>query len=82
VATILELLRSLLTLAGRPVPADPAGLAREAAALLGVPAESLATPVERRGERGWRWAPQQFEQYLDAVSRAAEYADHFQPGDQ
>jgi predicted nucleotidyltransferase len=82
VATILVLLRSLLTLAGRPVPAAAAALATEAAALLGVPAESLTTPVQRRAERGWRCTPHEFEQYLHAVSRAAEYADHFQLGDQ
>jgi len=82
VATILVLLRSLLTLAGRPVPASPVSLATEAAALIGVAAGSLTTPVERRAERGWRCTPQEFEQYLHAVSRAAEYADHFQLGDQ
>jgi predicted nucleotidyltransferase len=81
-ATILVLLRSLLTLAGHPVPAAPAALAKETAGLLGVPAESLTVPVERRGERGWRCTPHQFEQYLNAVSRAAEYVDHFQLGDQ
>jgi hypothetical protein len=82
VATILVLLRSLLTLAGRPVPASPVSLATAAAGLIGVAAGSLTTPVERRGERGWRCTPQEFEQYLHAVSRAAEYADHFQLGDQ
>jgi predicted nucleotidyltransferase len=82
VATILVLLRSLLTLAGRPVPASPVSLATEAAGLIGIAAGSLTTPVERRAERGWRCTPQEFEQYLHAVSRAAEYADHFQLGDQ
>jgi len=81
-ATILVLLRGLLTLAGRPVPAEPVPLAVDAAALLGVPAEALTTPVERRAERGWRATPGEFEQYLHAVSCAAEYVDHFQLGDQ
>lgn len=80
-ATILVLLRALLTLAGRPVPVAPAALAAEAAALLGVPAEALTVPVERRAERGWRCEPHVFEQYLNAVSHAAEYVDHFQLGD-
>jgi predicted nucleotidyltransferase len=82
VATILVLLRSLLTLAGRPVPASPASLATEAASLLGVAAGALTTPVDRRGPRGWQCTAVEFEQYLQAVSRAAEYVDHFQLGDQ
>jgi hypothetical protein len=82
VATILVLLRSLLTLAGRTVPASPTSLAAEAASLIGVAAGSLTTPVERRAERGWRCSPVEFEEYLQAVSRAAEYVDHFQLGDQ
>ena len=81
-ATILVLLRALLTLAGRTVPAAPVALATEAAGLIGVQAKSLTTPVERRAERGWRCTPEEFEQYLHAVARAAEYADHFQLGDQ
>ena len=81
--TILVLLRSLLSLAGRPVPAEPAALAAEAAALVGVPAAGLTTPVERRGERGqWRCTALQFEQYMDAVARAAGYVDQLQLGDQ
>ena len=67
---------------GRPVPAAPAALAAEAAALVGVPAEALLTPVERRGERGWRCTASQFEQYMDAVARAAGYVDQLQLGDQ
>jgi predicted nucleotidyltransferase len=82
VATILVLLRSLLTLAGRPVPPTQASLAAEAASLLGVSAGALATPVGQRGQRGWQCTPVEFEEYLQAVSRAAEYVDHFQLGDQ
>ena len=76
------LLRSLLTLAGRPVPTVPAALATEAADLVGAPAAALVTPVERRGERGWPCKPSEFEQYLDAVALAAGYVDQLQPGDQ
>jgi hypothetical protein len=82
VTTILVLLRSLLTLAGRTVPTAPASLAAEAAALLGVGAGALTTAVERRGQRGWQCTPAEFEEYLQAVSRAAEFVDHFQLGDQ
>ena len=82
IAAVLVLLRSLLTLAGRPVPANPTSLAGEAASLLGVAPGALTTPVERRGQRGWQCTPIEFEEYLQAVSRAAEYVDHFQLGDQ
>lgn len=82
VTTILVLLRSLLTLAGRPIPPTPTSLAAEAASLLGVSAGALTTPVEQRGQRGWQCTPVEFEEYLQAVSRAAEYVDHFQLGDQ
>ncbi len=80
--TILVLLRSLLILVGRAVPATPAGLAAEAAALVGAPAGALTTPIERRGERSWRCGAADFEGYLDAVTRAAGYVDQLQLGDQ
>jgi predicted nucleotidyltransferase len=54
----------------------------QAAALVGVPAAGLVTPVERRGERGWRCTASEFEQYMDAVARAAGYVDQLQLGDQ
>lgn len=79
---ILVLLRSLLTLADRPVPAAPAALAAEAAEVVGAAPAGLVVPVERRGQRGWRCSPQEFEQYLDAVAHAAGYVDQLQLGDQ
>jgi hypothetical protein len=79
--TVLVLFRSLLTLAGRPVPVGMAALAAEAVALVGAPAGALLGPVEHRGERAWRCSAEQFEQYLDAVARAAGYVDQLQPGD-
>jgi predicted nucleotidyltransferase len=79
---ILVLLRSLLTLAGRPVPQTVEGVVTEAATLLDVPASALASPVAHRGERGWRCSTAEFEQYLGAVANAASYVDHFQLGDQ
>jgi predicted nucleotidyltransferase len=81
-AIILVLLRSLLSLVGRPAPAAPSALAAEAAALVGAPATAVVTPVERRGERGWRCTASEFEQYMDAVARAAGYVDQLQLGDQ
>jgi predicted nucleotidyltransferase len=80
--TILVLFRSLLALAGRPVPAGATALATEGAALVGAPAAALLAPVEHRGERSWRCTAAEFEQYLDAVARAAGYVDQLQPGGQ
>lgn len=80
--TILVLLRSLLTLAGRPGPSAPAALAAAAAELVGAVPAALVAPVDRRGARGWRCSPKEFEAYLDAVARAAAYVDQLQLGDQ
>lgn len=81
-STILVLLRSLLTLGGRPVPGVPDVLAAEAAGLVGAPVAGLVTPVEHRGQRDWRCTASEFEQYMDAVARAAGYVDQLQLGDQ
>jgi predicted nucleotidyltransferase len=78
---ILVLLRSLLTLAGRPLPAAADTIVAEAAALLEMPVSALA-PVAHRGDRGWRCSAAEFEQYLAAVANAASYVDHFPLGDQ
>ena len=79
--TVLVLFRSLLTLVGRGVPAGATALAAEAVDLVGAPAGALLGPVEHRGERSWRCTPGEFEQYMDAVARAAAYVDQLQPGD-
>ena len=80
--TILVLLRSLLILVGRPVPATPAEVVSEAAALVGAPTGALLAPLEHRGVRGWRWNAGEFEQYLNAVALAVGYVDQLQLGDQ
>ena len=80
--TILVLLRSLLILVGRPVPATPAEVVSEAAALVGTPTGALLAPLEHRGVRGWRWNAGEFEQYLNAVALAVGYVDQLQLGDQ
>jgi predicted nucleotidyltransferase len=79
--TVLVLFRSLLTLAGRSVPGGATALAAEAVDLVGAPAGALLAPVEHRGERAWRCTASEFEQYMDAVARAAAYVDQLQPGD-
>ena len=80
--TILVLLRALLTLAGRAVPAAPAALAADAAGLVGASAAGFLSPVEHRGQRGWRCSAREFEEYMDAVGHAAGYVDQLQLGDQ
>jgi predicted nucleotidyltransferase len=79
---VLVLLRSLLALAGRPVPATADAVTAEASALLDLPASALGPPMEHRGERGWSCSAAEFEHYLGAVANAASYVDHFQLGDQ
>ena len=61
-AGFLTMLRAVLRLAGRPVPTAPEALVRDAAALIGFPADALAEPAT----------------YLDAVTRTAEYVNHME----
>jgi hypothetical protein len=61
-AGFLTMLRAVLRLAGRPVPTAPEALVRDAAALIGFPADALAEPAA----------------YLDAVTRTAEYVNHME----
>ncbi|HEX5385109.1 MAG TPA: hypothetical protein VFW66_00230 [Gemmatimonadales bacterium] len=79
-ATILLLLRSALVVAGRPVPPAADALIAAAAELVGFDAESVRAPVRRRGDRSPRASAQEFEAYLDAVARTAQFVDHLQPG--
>ena len=81
-ATVMVLLRGLLHLLGRPVPTDPLELAGAAAGAVGVEPEHLLHVFRHRGERGWRCAPGEFEQYMEAVAQAARYVDQLQLGAQ
>jgi len=72
------MLRAVLRLAGRPVPASPADLVRSAAALAGFPADTLAPLVQHamggpvpRLVKGDPLAAA----YLEAVARTAEYVN-------
>ena len=80
--TFLALLRALLVLLGRSVPAAPIEVATAAAAAMGMHGEALLNVVRHRAERGWRCPPEEFEGYLDAVARAASFLDQLQLGDQ
>jgi predicted nucleotidyltransferase len=82
VGTILVLYRALLTLLGRPVPADAAALAAAAANAVGFAPDSLGRVVAGRAERNWRGSAADVEAYVDAVARTADFVDHLQLGDQ
>jgi hypothetical protein len=80
--TMLVLYRALLTLLGRAVPRDAAALVTAAAGVVGFPADAFARVVAARGDRSWRCTAAEFEAYLNAVARTAEFVDHLQLGDQ
>jgi predicted nucleotidyltransferase len=81
-ATILVLLRGVLTLMGKPVPADAPELAAAAAAAVGFEAEHLLHVVRHRSDREWRCGAGEFENYMEAVEHAARFLDQLQLGDQ
>ena len=64
------ILRTVLRLAGRPVPGPAEAVVKEAAALVGFPAAELE-PLVRRSGNGERLAPA----YLAALARTAEYVN-------
>lgn len=81
-ATILVLLRGVLTLIGKPVPGDPLELAAAAAAAIGFEGEQLLHVVRHRVDREWRCQAPEFENYMKAVEDSARYLDQLQLGDQ
>jgi hypothetical protein len=81
-ATILVLLRGVLTLLGKPVPTDPLELAAAAAATIGFEGEHLLHVVRHRVDREWRCQAPEFENYMDAVEVSARFLDQLQLGDQ
>jgi predicted nucleotidyltransferase len=81
-ATILVLLRGLLSLIGKPVPSDPSQLASAAATAVGFETDHLLHVVRHRAEREWRCGATEFENYMEAVEQAARFLDQLQLGDQ
>ena len=81
-ATILVLLRGVLTLIGKPVPTEANELASAAAQALGFQAEPLQHVVRHRAEREWRCGATEFEKYMETVEQAARFVDQLQLGDQ
>ena len=81
-ATMLVLLRALLTLVGRGIPKDPLQLAVAGAEVLGVDSEPLLLVVRHRGDAAWRCSPESFEAYMDVAARGTRFLDQLHPGDQ
>jgi predicted nucleotidyltransferase len=81
-ATILVLLRGVLSLIGKPVPGDASELASASAAAIGFDAEHLLHVVRHRAEREWRCGATEFEKYMEAVEQAARFLDQLHLGDQ
>ena len=81
-ATILVLLRGVLTLIGKPVPHESLELAVAAAAAVGFEGEHLLHVVRHRVEREWRCEAPEFENYMEAVEHTARFLDQLQLGDQ
>jgi predicted nucleotidyltransferase len=74
-ATILVLLRGVLTTVGRPVPTEGVDLASSAASLIGFDPEHLLHVVRHRSDREWRCAAPEFENYMSAVEQTARFVD-------
>lgn len=81
-ATILVLLRGVLTLVGKPVPKDSVELAAAAAATIGFEGEHLLHVVRHRVDREWRCQAPEFENYMGAIEHSARFLDQLQLGDQ
>jgi predicted nucleotidyltransferase len=81
-ATILVLLRGVLSVVGKPVPTDATELAKAAAATVGFDPDHLLHVVSHRADREWRCSAPEFENYMSAVEQTARFVDQLQPGDQ
>ncbi len=81
-ATILVLLRAVLTIVGKRVSADSNELAATAADLIGFEPEHLLHVVRHRADREWRCGAPEFENYMNAVEQTAGFVDQLQLGDQ
>jgi predicted nucleotidyltransferase len=81
-ATILVLLRGLLTVIGKPVPVEATEVGRAAADAIGFETEHLLHVVRHRADREWRCAAPEFENYMHAVEQTARFVDQLQLGDQ
>jgi hypothetical protein len=81
IGPVVALLRGLLALTGRTVPADHAAVIREAAAVAAFDPAPCLLALEARHQRRWKCPPGTFEGFLAAVDRAAGFVDRFHLGD-
>ena len=81
-ATILVLLRGVLTLLGTRVPPEPLEQVTAASGALGFEAEYLLHVVRHRTDREWRCGAPEFENYMNAVEQTARFLDQLQLGEQ
>lgn len=77
-ATILVLLRGLLALLNDTVPADDGDVVARAAEQVGFAAAQVRAFSDHRADKKLRATREQFEQYLGAVEKTAQYVDQLQ----
>ena len=80
-ASVVALLRGLLSLVGKNVPVEADEVVRAAAGVAGFSPAPLAAVVAARHQRSWKCPPETFEGFLSAVDAAAQFVDRFTPGD-
>jgi predicted nucleotidyltransferase len=80
-ATILVLLRGVLTAIARAVPVDAIELSTAAAEAIGFVPGHLLHVVSHRADREWRCGAPEFENYMSAVEQTAGFVDQLQLGD-
>lgn len=82
IASVTVLYRSLLVLAGDTVPESMSGVLERGASVVGLDPRPLVEIAAHRGDSGWKYRREEFEQYLSAVERTVGYVDQLQLGDQ
>ncbi|HTC23112.1 MAG TPA: nucleotidyltransferase domain-containing protein [Gemmatimonadales bacterium] len=82
IPAIVVFLRCLLSLVGRPVPADPRTVIENAGALVGFDPAPVLRVLACRGYPAARLTGPDFEGYLAAVERTARFTDELDLGDQ
>jgi len=81
IAAIVMFFRCLLTLTGRPAPAEPSRVIEGAGALLGFEPAPLLRVLACRTAPKPTLAASDFEAYLAAVEKAAQFTDQLELGD-
>jgi hypothetical protein len=82
ISAIVLFFRCLLVLTGRAAPAEPSGVIEAAAGVLGLDAAPLLRVLACRAKPSTKLAGSDFEAYLAAVERAANFTDQLELGGQ